>query len=105
MLQHERLADHAADRQSHVMHALDAEHVQNPGHVRGKLARRVVARYRLAAAVTAHIDPQDPEAVFQQRLHLLGPHSAIGCKRVREAHNRRLIRPRKVIGNASAVQG
>jgi len=61
-----------------VVHARDYERVEHAGDIAGECLHCVVAGYRVAAAVAAHIEPQHAKTGLQQRRHLLGPAAAIG---------------------------
>ena len=93
VLDREGLADHAADRQADVVHARDRQRIEHGRDIAGKLLHRVVAGNRVAAAVAAHVEAQHAKPGLQQRRHLLGPTAAVGGQRVRDAHDRAVLRP------------
>src|SRR5262249_35071747 len=99
-----RLAQHATDREAAIMHALDAEKIQGRGDVVGKRGHCVVARYGVAAAMSAHVEAQYPIAPAQQRRQLLGPHAAVGGERMREANNRCGIGTDEIVIDPAAIE-
>src|ERR1700757_4141483 len=75
----------------------DPENVERRRDVAGERRHRVVAGHRVAPAMPAHVEAQDPEPGLQQRRHLLGPHAAVGSQRMGDADNRSVLRADEIV--------
>jgi hypothetical protein len=105
MVEREGLPEHAADRQADVMDARDRQRVEHVRDIAGEVVHRVVlARRRIAAAMTAHVDTQDAEAGLQQCRHLLGPTAAVRGERMGDADSRRALGPDQVVMDVASLQ-
>src|SRR5262249_27389355 len=77
----------ASDRKADELHLADPEKIEGGRDVVGELRHGVAAGNGIAAAVAAHVKPQHAVAGGEQRHQLLGPHAAVGCEGMREAHD------------------
>src|SRR5262249_56830966 len=77
----ERLADHAAHRQSHEVRTLDPEALQETEEVVCKLAQAVGTGWRARLPVAARIEAEHTIAITEGP-RLLVPHGEVACERV-----------------------
>jgi hypothetical protein len=105
MLDGEGLADHAADREAHVVDLVDAERAHHRRHVQRQLVHGVVAGDRIAAAMAAHVDAEHAIAGAEQRRHLLRPHAAVGRERMSDAEDGTGLGSIEVVIDPAAIEG
>ena len=98
----QRLADHAADRQTNEMALPFANGIEQQNDVVSELIDGVRSGRGTAATVAAQIHAQRAVAGDDERRHLFRPHAEVGGKRMRKDHDRRLLRSDDVIGNIAS---
>ena len=86
------------------MHPREAERLDHARDVAGELAHRIVAGYRVAAAMPAHVEPQHAEPGLQQRRHLLGPAAAIGSQGMGNADDRAIFGAGEIVVEAASCE-
>jgi hypothetical protein len=101
------LRHHPTDRESDHVEVVDAQRVDQRDRVVGEVfdgrVIRIVARRRVGQPVAAHIVAQ--HAVLpRQSVYLLVPHMHVGRQRVRQQHDRRVVRAREVVVNGQVVR-
>jgi hypothetical protein len=102
MAQRQRLADHAADGQSHEGRPPDAKRAHEPGHIVSQKVEIIRRVGRIRIAVPAHVVGE--HAMIAGELEdLVAPHLVAGRQRVAEDQDRCFLVSLKAIGDPDVV--